>query len=309
MAAVTSSPIPLYPVGARGAQPVGSVKVVAIGPEWGADGGLRVQVEHQPSKMPFAGRVVLVDFQLSSAMPTRRPYGRLTRANGSAAALFESPDDAWWVWHLTLDEIEQIERDRVPNVGSEVTTFRLTARAMASGANETLVVEGETSVQLASSDWISLIHALGYGAPPSLQALAGDALTADSSWNSAQNHLAKARKYLALGEDHEAMTLAYRAVEAITRNPYRTASWSGVIDAADMPPEKVEVIRGLLSAQANVLSKLGRHPGGDVVAGAERTMLPVDHWEAELAVASTQLLLAASIRWRTIHERKGPRKD
>jgi hypothetical protein len=304
MAAVTSSPVFLYPIGSRGAPPVGSVKVATIGPDWGADGGLRVQVEDAPSKTPFAGRVVLVDFQLSSSMPTRQPYGRMTPASGSAAALFQATDGPWWVWHLTLDEVEQIERDRVPNVGSEVTSFQLTARAIAASATETLVVEGGTSIQLASSDWVSLIHGLGYGAPPSLRALAGEALTADSTWAAAQNQLAKARRYLALGEDHEALTLAYRAVEAITKNPYRAAAWSGVVEEADMPPEKVEVIRGLLSAHANVLSRLGRHPGGEVVEGKERTMLPVDHWEAELGVATTQLLLSASMRWRTIRERR-----
>ena len=38
-------------------------------------------------------------------------------------------------------------------------------------------------------------------------------------------------------------------------------------------------------------------------------MLPLDHWEAELAIAIGQLLLAAAERWRSIkgaHERKRP---
>jgi hypothetical protein len=72
-----------------------------------------------------------------------------------------------------------------------------------------------------------------------------------------------------------------------------------------MPPDKAGALRALLTAHATVLNKLGRHPSDDLTDGRDRQMLPLDHWEAELAVALSQLLLAAVERWRTIREVHG----
>lgn len=154
---------------------------------------------------------------------------------------------------------------------------------------------------LAAADWLSLLRDLGYATPPTLQGLAGQAMTLAPAWSAAEAKMREARRYLSLGEDRQALSAAYALLDTIAANPYK-ADWGQVLGDPELPAEKAEVLRRLLQAQASVLSKLGRHPAWHNTNPGDRQMLPVDHWEAELAIALSQLLLAAAERWRSIKD-------
>jgi hypothetical protein len=81
---------------------------------------------------------------------------------------------------------------------------------------------GDTQFSLATSDWLGLMRSLGYSTSPSLQDLAGQALTFAPSWTWAQDKIQAARRHLALGEDREALRTAYIVFDAVARNPYNS---------------------------------------------------------------------------------------
>jgi hypothetical protein len=310
MAAISNNRLYLWPKGRPPGsnQTLGSVLMTEIVGPWAADGGLRVGIKYQPPKdATDQRRLAELVPTIVSAWPTRRPYGwvrPLADMPGGNVLLGEHAATFWWLWHLTADEIEVIERERAPNVAAETVTFNLEVHGVAVVGAETWGFGGDTQFSLATSDWLGLMRSLGYSTPPSVQDLAGQSLTLAPSWTWAQDKIQAARRHLALGEDREALRTAYVMFDAVARNPYKS-KWDEILAGSAMPPDKVAAIRGLLIAHATVLNKLGRHPSDEVTDGRDREMLPFDHWEAELVVALSQLLLAAVERWRTIREAHG----
>lgn len=315
MAAINTYPLHLWPRGlsAGSNQTLGSVLVTRIdGPGSNADGGLRVGIEYRPPKDETAQRrLVQVEAAITSAWPSRRTYGRIRSAGGplgQEGLLGTQTTTFWWLWSLTPDEVETIERDRGPNAMAEVLSFNLELNGIATVGAETWGFGGDVQFSLATADWLALLRLLGYMTPPSLRDLAGASMTLAPSWAWAEGKIRDARRHLALGEDREALRTTYILFDAISTNPYKSR-WEEVLGDPDIPAEKADVIRSLLHAQAQVLNKLGRHPSSDLSDGRDRQMLPLDHWEAELTIALAQLLLAAVERWRSIkeaHDREQP---
>lgn len=295
-----------------GGRPLGSIRIATVDGPQGGEGGLRLSVEFQPASEDLGlRRLVDIAPSVASSWPTRRTYGRirlLPDPPGQFGLLGPRSSTHAWVWSLTPDEIELIEAERAPNVASERVMFNLDVRGIATVDESTYGFGGETQFSLATADWLALLRLLGYGVAPSLRGLAGEAMTLAPSWEVAEQKLRGARRYLALGEDRQALSTSYLLLDQIAANPYKS-SWGNVLGDPDLPPEKADVLRALLQAQAQILSKLGRHPSWDHGDGHDRQMLPLDHWEAELAIALTQLVLAAAERWRSIkdaHERERP---
>jgi hypothetical protein len=308
VAAVRTNALHLWPRGrpARNNQTLGSILITGIDGPWSSgDGGLRMGIEYRPPKEETEQRR-LVDLapRIVSTWPTRRTYGRVRPVAdmpGQEGLLGKQTTTLWWLWSLTPDEVETIEGDRVPNAGAETLPFNLEVNGIAAVGSETWGFGGDVQFSLPTADWLGLLRSLGYTTPASLQDLAGQSLTLAPSWAWAHDKIQDARRHLALGEDREALRTAYVLFDAISPNPYK-AKWDEVLADPDLPAEKAAVIRALLHANANVLSKLGRHPSFDLTDGRDRQMLPLDHWEAELAIALSQLLLASVERWRSIRE-------
>ncbi|MHB8960365.1 MAG: hypothetical protein ACYDAN_12125 [Candidatus Limnocylindrales bacterium] len=315
MAAIRTIPLHLWTPNPSGGASLGlgSLLVTGIdGPFSRADGGLRIGIEYRPpTASDTARRLVSIDAKIASALPERRVHGRvrpLVDPLGQSAILGRDASSHWWLWALTQSDIEAIEQERAPNAGSETLSFNLEVGGVAVVGSETVGLAGEVQLSLATSDWLGLLGALGYITPPAIERLNGQAMTLAPPWAKAEGKLLAARRHLALGEDREALASAYRVFDAIATNPYK-AKWGEALDDPDMPGEKADVIRELLRAHAQALSKLGRHPSYTLVEGSDRQMLPLDHWEAELLVALSQMLLAAAERWRSIcaaHELERP---
>jgi hypothetical protein len=311
MAAVRTNALHLWPRGELhgGNQTFGSLLVGGIDGPWNtADGGLRVAVEYRPPAVETEPRK-LVEFSAAvvSAWPGRHIYGRMrpvAEGPGWGAFLGAQTATFWWLWNLTLDEIETIERERAPNASAEVVLFSLEVNGIVVVGAQTWGFRGESQFSLATADWLGLARAMGYATPPSLRDLAGTALTLSPSWTWAEQKLAAARRHLALGEDREALTSAYTVLDGVSANPYK-ARWDEVLADPELPTEKADALRRVLQAHAQLLSKLGRHPSFELSDGRDRGFLPLDHWEAELLIGLTQLVLTGIERWRTLHEIHG----
>ncbi|HEY3546021.1 MAG TPA: hypothetical protein VGK17_07995 [Propionicimonas sp.] len=285
-----------------GGRPLGNLRLTGVDGPQGGDGGLRLSVEYQPPADDLGPRrlVALVP-SIASAWPTRRTYGRvqmLPDPPGQVGPLGPRSSTHAWVWSLAADEVELIEAERVPNAGAERVVFNLDVRGIAVVAEGTYGFAGDTQFSVATADWLALLRLLDYGVAPSLRGLAGDSMTLEASWGLAEQKLRDARRHLALGDDREALRTAYIIFDAMAANPFRS-TWEAVLGDPALPAEKADVLRALLQAEASVLNKLGRHPAWELTDGADRQMLPLDHWEAELAIALAQLLLAAAFRWRS----------
>lgn len=304
MAGVTTHPLHLWVHGMPEweGRPLGSVHLTGVDGPQGGDGGLRLSVEYQPPTDDLGPRrlVELVP-TIASARPTRRTYGRvrlLSDPPGQFGLLGTRPSTHTWVWSLAPDEVELIEAERAPNAGAELVLFNLDVRGVAVVGEGTYGFAGDTQFSLATADWLALLRSLDYGVAPSLRGLAGDSMTLEASWGAAEQKLRDARRHLALGDDREALRTAYLLFDAMAANPFRS-EWEAVLGDPGLPAEKACVLRALLQAETSVLNKLGRHPAWELTDGADRQMLPLDHWEAELAISLAQLLLAAALRWRS----------
>jgi hypothetical protein len=306
LAAIRATALHLWPRSrpAGNNQTLGSLLITGIDGPWSGDGGLRVGIEYRPPKEETAERrLVELYATILSSWPTRRPHGRvrlLPDPPGQAGVIGGHTTSHWWIWSLTSDEVETIERERGPNAAAETLTFNLEVNGIAAVGTETWGFGGDVQFSLATADWLTLLRSLGYTTPPSLRDLAGQSVTLGPSWAWAEEKIRAARRHLTLGEDREALRTAYLLFDAIARNPFR-AAWDDVLDD-DMPAEKAEIIGALLKAQATALNKLGRHPSDELTDGRDRAMLPLDHWEAELLIGLAQMLLAAVERWRSIRE-------
>lgn len=315
MAGVTTYPAHLYVRGfpELGGRPLGSLRLVSVDGPQGGDGGLRLSVEYQPPADDLGPRrLVELTASVASAWPTRRIYGRIRQLPdppGQQGLLGSRSSTHSWIWSLAPDEIELIEAERAPNSAADRVLFNLDAQGIATVGQSTYGFSGDTQFSIATADWLGLLRALGYGVPPSLRRLAGDAMTLAPSWDVAEQKLREARRHLALGEDREALRTAYLLFDAVARNPYRQGAWDAPLVDPELSGEKAAVITDLLRSHATMLNKLGRHPSDQSTDGGDRQLLPLDHWEAELAIAIGQLLLAAGERWRSIkgaHHRERP---
>jgi hypothetical protein len=297
-------PLYLWPQGRFPAgqnRPLGSLRITHLDGPSAGQGGLRIGVEFRPPETATESRrLVLLLPSIVSAQLTRRTHGRILRTSDpfdQQGLLGAQTTTHWWAWLLTADEIELIESER--SAGAEVMVLNLVVAGVATVGAETWGFEGESQLAIGISDWVTLLRSLGYLTPPTLQDAAGRSLTLAPAWGWAEDKIKEARRHLMLGEDREALSIAYRAFDAMSPNPYKSA-WDELLKDAGVPTEKAAVIRSLLQAQAQLLNKLGRHPSFDGSAGSDRTMLPLDHWEAELAIGLAQMLLAGAQRWREL---------
>lgn len=282
---------------------LGRLTLTSIGGPTAGEWGLRLSAEYHPPVDDIGSRrLVEVGAAITSVWPTHRTYGRvrmLSNQPGRLGLLSPAPEPLTFVWSLAADEIELVETERAAAAKAQSLTFNLDLSGIAVLADRTVGFEGTSQFSLSSADWLALLGALGYGTPPSLAGLVETAMTDGVSWRVAEDKLRPARRQLGMGEDREALRSAYLLLDAISPNPYKS-DWQEALEDPDMPPGKAAAIRGLLRAESHLLSALGRHPSWERSESGDREMLPLDHWEAELAVAVAQLLLAAAERWRTI---------
>ena len=156
------------------------------------------------------------------------------------------------------------------------------------------MVRGEGDFQIAVSDWEGFITTLGYRLPPTSAALAGLAATVHPSWKAAEERLLQARSHLRKGEGHAALTACLKEFEREVTAPYAEASWEKHFNE---PSQKLDGLKRALAGHCTYLNRVGHHLSRqDRTNAGGPAEMPVDQWEAELAVGASQFWLAYAIR-------------
>ncbi len=207
-----------------------------------------------------------------------------------------------WLWRLLPEDIEGIERARSDNPSAPLT-FRIDVqgiiqRGFNQGGSEAYPATGEGFLEIPLSQWQTLLAQLGFGVAPSAAELAGFGSSVHPSWAKAEEYLKPARVHLLRGDDYEALTDCLSQFERVTTAPYRDASWKELV--AGMPEQKANSISELFAAHCSYLNRVGHHRGRTPPVGEkELQQMPLNHWEAELAVATSQFLLAYALRLKS----------
>lgn len=197
-----------------------------------------------------------------------------------------------WEWRLLPKEVEAIETGTPP--GERWRLFKLDVRGIVQTSSGTFSIAGSGDFRLPLSEWEDLLRSLGYGVAPSAAQLAGLAVTKHHTWADAERRLAPARQALRAGETHLALTNCLDQFSALAAKPYRADSW--LTKLPDDPTQKKQSVARLLAAHCTYLNRVGYHRDGDPGDGTELQPLPLDHWEAEVAVAVSQFWLTLALR-------------
>jgi hypothetical protein len=229
----------------------------------------------------------------------QRAYGRVVldpheRAHALGLPQFEIPGrEIEWLWCLLPEDLERIERDRSESPGSPLTV-KITVEGSIQAGGNVCLVRGEGHLEIALSDWEAYLKVLGYNLPPSAAELIGVAAMDHPSWKLAVEYLAPARRELRAGEGRNAMVTSLRQFERLVSAPYNPASWLGVFD---VPEQKREAMARALGGHCTYLNRVGHHRSQQQRdADGGLVEMSVDQWEAELAVATSQFLLALALR-------------
>jgi len=237
--------------------------------------------------------------EVTSQKSDQRVYGRVLldpheRAHTLGLPQFEIPGrEIEWNWCLLPEDLERIERDRSENAGSPLNV-RLTIEGALQVGGQVCLVRGEGYLEIALSDWEAYLKVMGYNLPPSAGELVGIAALDHPSWNEAAERLAPARKEVRAGEGRDALVTCLRQFERIVTAPYDPKSWRSLFD---VPGQKEDGMIAMLAGHCTYLNKVGHHRSRqerDQQGGLLE--LPVDQWEAELAVGTSQFLLAYALR-------------
>ena len=282
--------------------PIG--RLIWAGLQADAPTGIKIAMEFVPwsTTQLGAARWLALAGVVSNQKTQRRSFGRLemeVREWPQVDPLIQST--VTWLWRLLPEDIEAIERARSDSPSAPLS-FRVDVQGIiqrgpspgASGS-DAYPITGEGVLEVPLSQWQTLLAALGYGVAPSAAQLAGLGATTHPAWAKAEEFLKGARTHLLRGEDYAALISCLNQFEAVVTAPYNAASWKPLVQG--MPPQKADSITDLLGAHCTYLNRVGHHRGLTLPPGqGQLDQMPLDHWEAELAVASSQFLLAYALR-------------
>lgn len=233
-----------------------------------------------------------LDGAVSDRNTTRRYYGRLE------IEVHERPSSATvgsltWLWRLLPEEIEALEAARTAGDGPLNLWLHLAGAAIV--ADVPVPIIGDQQLELSLSEWQRIQVDLGYEVPTSQERLLTPTNLQSPGWRYAAEHLAKARGRLAAGDGYDAMQDALSEFESLASGPYKSEVWKSML--TELPEQKADGIAHLLAGYCTYLNKVGHHRArrGRATDGRLPPM-PMDQWEAELAVAIAHFLLAYARR-------------
>lgn len=211
---------------------------------------------------------------------------------------------ARWLWELLPEDVEMVEAAREAQPAVPIH-FQVDVDGIAKlvGPHEEVVdvvsVRGATSQLLVErSQWERLLQQLDYTLPPSQGVLAGATTLEHPSWKEATTRLANARSHHRSGEDYDALRECLSSLEAVVPAPYNKESWKQQLSS--LPEQKADGIAELLSGIGTYCNRIGHHrdrsdrnPAGDF------SVMPLEHWEADVVLGCAQFLLGYALRLRS----------
>jgi hypothetical protein len=242
---------------------------------------------------PEGSRFVSIEAEVHTTRVPPRTRGRVViEANKRPELQLAGVQSLEWEWRLLPEELDAIEAETSP--GDRWRHLRLELRGIVQVPSGTFPATGSSDFRVPLSEWEDLLRSLGYGVAPAAAQLSGLAATAHSSWAEVERRLAPARQALRAGDTHTALTKCLDQFAALAEKPYQAESW--VTKLPDDPTQKKQSVAGLLAAHCTYLNRVGYHRDGDPGDGEELHPLPLDHWEAEVAVGVSQFLLTLALR-------------
>jgi hypothetical protein len=211
---------------------------------------------------------------------------------------------ARWLWEMLPEDVERVESSRSASPGSQiflsvvVTGIAKLIDAASAAEVGVIPVAGQTTqLIIEPSQWDRLLQQLGYTVPPSQAALASAAILDHPSWRDAVSRLTSARDHQREGETYETLRGCLGALEAIVHAPYDKASW--VQQLASVPKQKADGLAEMFSGIATYCNKVGHHrERSERDSSGDLPAMPLDHWEADLALGLAQFSLTYALRLR-----------
>ena len=261
----------------------------------------------EPPSTPSGIDWLTLAVEVRSAIAPYRLIGRV-RVNEPAKSSIDPQElrIATWLWEVQPEDIEQVEAsrsqtDRLAPIALNVQASgvaRLQPLGVSLVASPILALRADkTFWQIESSLWERLLMQLRYTLGPTMEGVAGLAAINHGSWSQAGERLEGARKHLRAGEDAAALRDCLSALEAIVQPPYSEDRWRQQLK--DMPGQKVEALARFFSGVGTFANLAGHHrTDNQRDESGDFPPVPLDHWEAELAVANTHFVLAYALRLR-----------
>jgi hypothetical protein len=202
-----------------------------------------------------------------------------------------------WIWKLWPEDVERIEQARSLQPASPLILSIEVAGSVQLRDGVYGFAGSSGSLNIATSDWETLLTSMGYTLGPSRLALVGGATRDAAAWHEAERRLEEARRHLRAGRDYEALVACLGELEGVVTGPYTEQSWKEIVDG--FPEQKGGSIARWFSGFATYLNRVGHHKDREQrdVQG-DLLQMPLDHWEAELAVASAHFVLAYALQLR-----------
>jgi len=211
---------------------------------------------------------------------------------------------ATWKWEVRPEDVDLVEQAR-----STQPTVPIYFQVEISGIGKLVDDSGQLrdviavrsapqQLQVELSQWDRLLQALGYTVPASQASVVTQGTLENPAWADATKRLANARLHLRHGEDYDALRECLSALEGLVPAPYNAQSCKSRL--ASLQDQKADGVAELLSGFATYCNRIGHHRErrNRDDAGAFPVM-PLDHWEADLAVAVSQYLLTYASRLRS----------
>jgi hypothetical protein len=262
--------------------------------------GLLLSFDYQPADGTDQDRWLRLDFRIGSQQTAApRRYGTAEVSWPGSRLLPAQAETVEVGWVLLPEDVERIELDHgAPSGSGSPWTFHVTVEGMLAGSAGVIAIDGEGTLTIPASDWEALAHQMGYGLGPTARTGLGQARLDHPSWREAEKRLAPARDHLREGEGRAALEVCLRQFEALAGKSYTEDAWKGLWEA---PSQKEGGLAAALAGHCSYLNRIGHHLD-DVVdpAAGERLEMPLDQWEAELAVAISHLYLAYVLRLNTV---------
>lgn len=200
------------------------------------------------------------------------------------------------MWLIREEDVEIVDQARFNQASSPIDfSLELSGIAKISDDDNRLfnvipIRSREKQLRIELSHWDRIIDSLGYSVFASQQSLVSLSTLEHSAWADATERVENARMHLRYGEDDDALRECLSALEGVVSAPYKPASWESCVPA--LQSQKVEGIVELFSGSATYCNKVGHHRDrGHRDDTGELLAMPLDHWEADLAIAIALYLL------------------
>jgi hypothetical protein len=254
--------------------------------------GLKLTYDFVSGKQALPG--LWLTFEVSVSELTQNGFSRgRVDVNPRQRPNLNPPTDAGleFLWVLEPFEIEALEKVRAPGQPLRV---RVDVQGLLKTDSNIMEVRGDGSIEVAVSEWTTLLELYGYPVAPSIVDLVSGVTTGGGAWAAAVDRLAPARRHLREGETYAALSACLGEFEKLAHKPYLAASWTPKF--GPVPDQKRDGVAAMLSGLCSYLNRVGHHKDRVPDVTGDHPAMPVDFWEADTALASSHLLLALAIR-------------